>query len=109
MKIVPRFRIYNIPLTSSGVLVLPRVYVCKPSPYSISCVRKLWLVRTRDRGPGGISSEDFPSQARSAFLFNAIVLSLLDGEAPRPRPSTFQPISQELTINANRKSGTSIT
>ena len=30
-------------------------------------------VPSRDRGPGGISSEDFPSQARSACALNAIV------------------------------------
>ena len=62
-------------------------------------------VPTRDRGFGGISSEDF-SWARSAFVHNAIVRSLSHGEVPCHRPWTFRSISQELTRNANSESET---
>ena len=65
-----------------------------------------WFVRfvpTRDRGPGGRSSEDFPSLARRAFFFNAIVCSLSHREVPSHRSSAFPSISPELTRNANRK------
>ena len=44
---------------------------------------------SRDRGPGGISSEDFPSKARSAFAHNAIVCALSHGEVPCHRLWTF--------------------
>ena len=43
-----------------------------------------------------MSSEDFPSQARSAFFLNAIVRSLSHGEVPSHRRSAFPSISQEL-------------
>ena len=69
----------------------------------------LCIVPTRDRMPGGISSEDFPSWARSAFVLNAVVLSLSHGEVPSHRRSAFPSISQELSRNANRESGTPVT
>ena len=49
-----------------------------------------------DRGPGGISSEDFPSKARSAFVHNAIVRSLSYGEVTCHRPWTVPFVSQYL-------------
>ena len=58
-------------------------------------VVSLWFLRTRDRGPGGISSEDFPSKARSAFVHNAIVILLSHGEVPSHRLSAFASISEE--------------
>ena len=73
----------------------------------VSCIVR--HVPTRDRGPGDISSEDFPSYARIGFVPNAIVLSLSHGEVPSHRPSAFPFIFQEFTRNASRKSGTPVT
>ena len=50
-----------------------------------------------------------PLVGSSAFFLNAIVLSLSHGEVPSHRRSAFPSISQELTRNANRKSGTPVT
>ena len=50
---------------------------------------------TRDRVPGGISFEDFPSYARNAIFLNATVRSLSYGDVPCYRPWTFQSIYQE--------------
>ena len=72
----------------------------QPNPHR----KKSLFVPTRDRGPSGISSEDFPSYARSA-----LVLSLSHREVTSHRPSVFPSISQELTGNTNRKSGTPVT
>ena len=41
-------------------------------------------------------------------VLNAIVLSLSHGEVPSHRRSAFPSISQELTRNASRKSGTPV-
>ena len=51
---------------------------------------------SRDGGPGGISSEDVPSLARSAFVHNAIVRSISPGQVPCHRPWTFALVSQDL-------------
>ena len=66
-------------------------------------------VPTRDRGPGGISSEDFPSKARSTFALNAMVSLLSHGEVPSHRLSASPSISQELNRNVNRKSEIPVT
>ena len=51
---------------------------------------------SRDCGPDGISSEDFPSWARSAFIYNAIVRLLSHWEATCHWPWTFPFVSQDL-------------
>ena len=51
---------------------------------------------SRDREVGGISSEDFPSQAQSAFVHNAIVRPLSRGEVTCHRSWTFPLVSQDL-------------
>ena len=51
---------------------------------------------SRDRGTDGLSSEEFPSYARSAFVRTAIVRSSSHGEVPCHRPWTFPFVSQDL-------------
>ena len=53
-------------------------------------------IDSRDRGPGGISSEDFSYGARSAFVHNAIVRSLLHEGVTCHPPWTFPFVSQDL-------------
>ena len=53
-------------------------------------------IDSRDRGPGVISSGEFPSQARSSFVHNAIFRSLSHGDVTCHRPWTFPFVSQDL-------------
>ena len=64
--------------------------VSRTYPIQLNCTD------SRDRGPGGISSEDFPSWARSAFVHNVIVRSLSHGEVTWHRPWTFPFVYQDL-------------
>ena len=79
------------------------------SSTTTAVLMSLACVLTPDRGLGDISSEDSPSQARSALVLNAIVLQSSHGEVPSRRPSAFPSISLALTRNANRKSGNPVT
>ena len=64
--------------------------VSRTYPIQLNCTD------SRDRGHGGISSGDFPSKARSAFVHNAIVRSLSHGEVTCHRPWTFSFVSHDL-------------
>ena len=64
------------------------------------------LVRTCDRGPGGIDLEHLPSKARSAFARNSTVNLILHGEVPRHTLWAFPFISQELRRKDNNASMT---
>ena len=99
-----------VPHTNDSSTVLPGPRKQIGHVWSVSRTYPIQLiVPTRDRAPGGISSEDFPSYTRSAFSLNALARSLSHGEVPRHRRSAFPSISQELTRNANRKSRTPVT
>ena len=71
---------YIAPSATGHKLTTVRNILCYSTKFPATAVLAGTRTDLRDRGPGGISSEDVPAYARSAFVHNAIVRSLSHGE-----------------------------